>query len=109
MERTSSRDGASTLTPCLSPALRAGGLDPSGFRAVRCQQPGVPHVLITLNGERFELDQPMTVSALLTKLDIDSRRVAIEHNLEIIKRRTFDTVVVKGGDRVEIVNAVGGG
>lgn len=66
-------------------------------------------MVITLNGERFELANPMTVSDLLAHLDIDARRVAIEHNLEIIRRRTFETVVVKDGDRVEIVNAVGGG
>ncbi len=66
-------------------------------------------MVITLNGERFELATPMTVSDLLAHLDIDARRVAIEHNLEIIKRRTFETAVVKEGDRVEIVNAVGGG
>jgi len=66
-------------------------------------------MIITLNGESYELDQPVTVSALLERLDIDPRRVAIEHNLEIIRRRTFETVVVKDGDRLEIVNAVGGG
>jgi thiamine biosynthesis protein ThiS len=52
---------------------------------------------------------PVTVSTLLERLEIDPRRVAIEHNLEIIRRRTFETVVVKDGDRLEIVNAVGGG
>ena len=66
-------------------------------------------MVITLNGESYELDQPVTVSALLERLDIDPRRVAIEHNLAIIRRRTFETVVVKDGDRLEIVNAVGGG
>ena len=66
-------------------------------------------MLITLNGERFELEQPVTVLDLLARLDIDPRRVAIEHNLEIIKRRTFESAVVREGDRVEIVNAVGGG
>lgn len=66
-------------------------------------------MLITLNGERFELERPMTVLDLLAQLDIDPRRVAIEHNLEIIKRRTFESAVVRDGDRVEIVNAVGGG
>jgi thiamine biosynthesis protein ThiS len=66
-------------------------------------------MVITLNGESYELDQPVTVSALLERLEIDPRRVAIEHNLEIIRRRTFETVVVKDGDRLEIVNAVGGG
>ena len=66
-------------------------------------------MLITLNGERFELERPMTVLDLLARLDIDPRRVAIEHNLEIIKRRTFESALVQDGDRVEIVNAVGGG
>ena len=66
-------------------------------------------MVITLNGESYELDQPVTVSGLLERLEIDPRRVAIEHNLEIIRRRTFETVVVNDGDRLEIVNAVGGG
>ena len=67
------------------------------------------HVTITLNGEPFELDQPLSVTDLLTRLEIDPRRVAVEHNLTIIKRHTFTTVVIGEGDRLEIVNAVGGG
>jgi thiamine biosynthesis protein ThiS len=66
-------------------------------------------VVITLNGDRFELEHPMSVTDLLTRLDIDPRRVAIEHNLAILKRQTFPEVVVKDGDTVEIVNFVGGG
>jgi sulfur carrier protein len=66
-------------------------------------------LVITLNGERFELDQPMSVIALLARLDIDPRRVAVEHNLTILKRQRFPEVVVGEGDRVEIVNFVGGG
>ena len=64
---------------------------------------------IMLNGDRFELEQPLSVTALLEKLEIDPRRVAVEHNLSIIKRQTFDRVVVDEGDTVEIVNFVGGG
>jgi thiamine biosynthesis protein ThiS len=66
-------------------------------------------VLITLNGERFELDAPVSVTTLLAKLDIDPRRVAVEHNLAILKRQRFADVVVSEGDRIEIVNFVGGG
>ena len=66
-------------------------------------------MVITLNGERFELDEPVSVSGLLAKLAIDERRVAIEHNLTILKRHTFSTVLVREGDTVEIVNFVGGG
>ena len=66
-------------------------------------------MVITLNGERFELDEPVTVTALLAKLEIDPRRVAVEHNLAILKRHRFPEVVVGEGDRLEIVNFVGGG
>ena len=66
-------------------------------------------VVITLNGERFELDEPLSVVALLAKLDIDPRRVAVEHNLAILKRQRFPEVIVVDGDRIEIVNFVGGG
>jgi thiamine biosynthesis protein ThiS len=66
-------------------------------------------LLITLNGERFELDAPLSVTALLAKLDIDPRRVAVEHNLAILRRHRFEEVIVGDGDRVEIVNFVGGG
>ena len=66
-------------------------------------------VTITLNGERFELDSPMTVAALLAQLDIDPRRVAVEHNLNIIKRQTYPDILIGEGDTVEIVNFVGGG
>jgi thiamine biosynthesis protein ThiS len=66
-------------------------------------------VTITLNGERVEIDRPMSVTALLTTLEIDPRRVAVEHNLAILKRQRFAEVVVNDGDRIEIVNFVGGG
>lgn len=66
-------------------------------------------MIITLNGDRFELDEPMSVDALLAKLAIDPRRVAVEHNLAILKRQRFPEVIIGDGDRVEIVNFVGGG
>jgi sulfur carrier protein len=64
---------------------------------------------ITLNGDPFELDQPLSVADLLARLAIDPRRVAVEHNLKILKRQAFPEVVVREGDQVEIVNFVGGG
>lgn len=66
-------------------------------------------MVITLNGDRFELDQPITIADLLAKLDLDPRRVAVEHNLSIIRRHTFPEALVDDGDTVEIVNFVGGG
>ena len=62
-----------------------------------------------LNGERFELSGPTTVSGLLIHLQIDARRVAVEHNLVVVRRAAYDTTEVREGDQVEIVNFVGGG
>lgn len=64
---------------------------------------------IRLNGDPYELDGPMTVAALLARLDIDARRVAVEHNLVVLKRASFEQTPVREGDEVEIVNFVGGG
>ena len=64
---------------------------------------------IRLNGEPHELATRTTVSALLNTLGIDARRVAVEHNLEILRRQAFGDRMVHDGDRVEIVNFVGGG
>ncbi len=64
---------------------------------------------IKLNGEPHELPQPLTVSELLQRLGIDGRRVAVEHNLVVLKRAAFEQALVKEGDELEIVNFVGGG
>jgi thiamine biosynthesis protein ThiS len=67
---------------------------------------------ITLNGDRHIVSGvagPLTVSELLGRLDIDPRRVAVEHNLIVLKRAAFADTLVRDGDQVEIVNFVGGG
>jgi sulfur carrier protein len=79
------------------------------FRQPRVRLKYRQSVTITLNGERADFPAPLTVSELLSQLQIDSRRVAVELNLVVLKRATFDTTVVKDGDEVEIVNFVGGG
>ena len=64
---------------------------------------------ITLNGDPYDVDTPLSVTELLTRLQIDARRVAVEHNLTVVKRGAFDATIVRDGDQVEIVNFVGGG
>jgi len=98
----------------LTAGIRRGTLADVGVRSVRLSRTRVRRhtskaLIITLNGERFELDQPVSVAGLLAKLAIDDRRVAVEHNLTILKRQTFSSVLVREGDSVEIVNFVGGG
>jgi thiamine biosynthesis protein ThiS len=64
---------------------------------------------ITLNGDTHEVVGPLTVTELLVQLNIDARRVAVEHNLVVLKRDAFAVTTVREGDEVEIVNFVGGG
>lgn len=64
---------------------------------------------ISLNGEPFEVAGPLTVDRLLVQLEIDQRRVAVEHNLVVLKRTTYDSTMINEGDEVEVVNFVGGG
>ena len=65
---------------------------------------------ITINGKRrdFEPTQ-MTVTALVLELELTGKRLAIEHNGEIVPRSQFDAVILQNGDQLEIVGAVGGG
>jgi thiamine biosynthesis protein ThiS len=62
-----------------------------------------------LNGDPYDVPAPVTIAGLLARLEIDSRRVAVERNLIVLKRALFETTEVSDGDQIEIVNFVGGG
>jgi thiamine biosynthesis protein ThiS len=64
---------------------------------------------IRLNGEPYELPGPLSVAALLARLQIDPRRVAVERNTVVVRRPAYDTTLIEEGDEIEIVNIVGGG
>jgi sulfur carrier protein len=66
-------------------------------------------VTIRVNGEPLVIAGPVTISGLLAGLTIDSRLVAVEHNLAVVKKDRYDSVEVREGDEIEIVNFVGGG
>ena len=64
---------------------------------------------ITVNGENRAANPGATVVDLLRELGLDSGRVAIERNLEILPRPKWAETIVLPGDRYEIVQFVGGG
>ena len=66
-------------------------------------------IQVTINGEARQFDQPLNVCALLDELGIDAKKVALERNLEIVPKSTYENVVVGNGDRLEIVHFIGGG
>lgn len=64
---------------------------------------------IIVNGEALDIAGPLAIDALLAHLKIDRRRVAVEHNMVVVKQDRYDATVVNDGDEIEIVNFVGGG
>src|SRR6516225_5003179 len=64
---------------------------------------------VTLNGEPRSLDAGLTVRGLLLSLNLDPAKIAVERNLQIVPRSTYDQVAVTDGDRFEIVHFIGGG
>lgn len=64
---------------------------------------------IQLNGDTLEVQQGSSITALLEQIELGERRVAVELNLEIVPRSQHAETVLKDGDRVEVVHAIGGG
>ncbi len=64
---------------------------------------------ITLNGDPFAIDPPLTIAGLLAQLGIDPRGVAVERNFVVVKRDHYETTTIAESDQMEIVNFVGGG
>ncbi len=64
---------------------------------------------IVLNGETRDVAEGMTVEALVLTLADDPRGVAIERNLEIVPKAEHGCTILQDGDRLEVVQFVGGG
>ena len=64
---------------------------------------------VTLNGESRTLDNVANVSGLLTLLGLDTRKVAVERNMEIVPRSAYAETLLADGDELEIVHFIGGG
>ena len=64
---------------------------------------------VIINGERRQVAGGTTLAGLVAEIGLDPLRVAIERNLAIVPRSTFETLIVEDGDEYEIVHLVGGG
>ena len=64
---------------------------------------------ITINGEEKRLDGPLSVNDLLQALSLEPRKIAVERNLEIVPKSLYAETALADGDRIEIVQFVGGG
>ena len=66
-------------------------------------------IAVAVNGEMQEFDAPMTVAELMQRLGVEPKKVAIEKNLAIVPRSEHGHAMVDEGDRIEIVEFIGGG
>ena len=64
---------------------------------------------LTINGKPREVTDGATITALLEELKIQPLRVAVQLNLEIIKRQRYEETTLKTGDKLEIISFMAGG
>jgi len=64
---------------------------------------------ITINGIEKKFTSSLTLDTLLIELGHANKKVAVEVNEEIIPRSELRNKLVVDGDKIEIINAVGGG
>lgn len=64
---------------------------------------------ITLNGERRQVPDGSTLADLLATLELTTRRYAVEVNEDLVPRSEHATRALSADDRIEVVQAIGGG
>ncbi len=66
-------------------------------------------IAIVVNGESKQIASGQSILDLVQSLNLPTERLAVEHNRKIVKRDHWSTQVLVDGDKVEIVQFVGGG
>jgi thiamine biosynthesis protein ThiS len=66
-------------------------------------------LLVTINGEEKKIEDGLKVSDLIPLLELKAERLAIEVNRRIIRRANWQQTPLADGDKIEIVQFVGGG
>lgn len=64
---------------------------------------------IILNGQKKDVPDGLTVEGLLRYLNIEPARVAVELNLEVVKKAEYSVRIIKEGDSIEVVSFMAGG
>jgi sulfur carrier protein len=66
-------------------------------------------ITIILNGKTKQIDSDSNIEQLLKNLNLENKRLAVEINQQIIPRSDFASHILNESDKVEIVQAIGGG
>ena len=73
------------------------------------QQAPVATSSVSVNGETRSVPSGCSVKQLLGLLDLGDRRVAVAVNRDIVSRGSYESFKLSDGDRIEVLEAVGGG
>jgi len=66
-------------------------------------------ITLTINGDRREVPEGLTLATLLDHLGLDARMVVVEQNRIIVRKNAIAEAKLAAGDEIEIVHFVGGG
>ena len=69
----------------------------------------IKKIQIRVNGKVKSIPAKYSISDLVKNLNIPIKKVAIEHNQEIIDKKKIDRIILKKNDKIEIVHFIGGG
>jgi len=64
---------------------------------------------VTVNGKAHRFEKPLEIAALLARLELSGKKIAVERNGEIVPKSAHALTLLADGDQLEIVVAVGGG
>ena len=66
-------------------------------------------IKIIVNGRQMTVNFKYSLKNLIDKLNLSIKKVAIELNREIVNKKRISKIILKSGDKIEIVNFIGGG
>jgi thiamine biosynthesis protein ThiS len=64
---------------------------------------------IFVNQKKTIISKESTIISILTNLDIEDKYLAIEVNETILPKSEYDKYIIQENDKIEIINAIGGG
>ncbi len=64
---------------------------------------------VEVNGDAMELPAGATIGSLIDQMALAGKRLAVEVNEDIVPRSQHQSFALSDGDRVEVVQAIGGG
>jgi len=66
-------------------------------------------IKIIVNGKQISVNIKYSLKNLIDRLKLPIKKVAIELNGEIVNKKRISKIILKSGDKIEIVNFIGGG